>query len=92
MTKATKDIVKRYFAVRRDFLDVTKALAKEADKKALEATDFPEEYDYIKYLATSFGVVTERVSTHGILSFDQWKHEFCGARRACGPEKDLEDH
>jgi len=77
------DAIKRYDEARRAFLTEVKALTKDAQAQAKKAMNTAEEHDYFMYLATSFGAVGQAVALHSVLSFDQWKRDFCGGQRAC---------
>lgn len=86
------DAIKRYDDARLAFLNEVKRLTAEAQKQARSALDRPEEHDYFTYLATSFGAVGQVVACHMVLSFEDWKRDYCRGRRHCRPAKALEDH
>lgn len=86
------DAVKRYDDARLAFLKEVKRLTEEAQQQAKKALDRPEEHDYFMYLATSFGALGQAVACHMVLTFEDWKRDYCGGFRHSRPKKALEDH
>lgn len=86
------NVIKDFDRARVQFLGEVRVLMEQVQRAAMAAFDEPEIHDYVKHLATSLGVVNEAVARHRVLSFDEWKNEVCGGRRACIPVKDLEEH
>ena len=85
------DAVKRYDDARVAFLNAIKSQTAQTEKEAKAALNTPEEHDYLKYLATSFGALGQAVACHTVLPFEAWKRDFCGGHRV-RPRRPLEEH
>jgi len=88
----SKDFIKSYDEARLKFIEEVKAIIKKTNREVVNSSNSPYQHDYLGYLVTFFGSSTLFISSQKVLSFDEWKEQFCGADRVCRPEKDLEDY
>lgn len=78
-----KKAMERYDAARNAFLAEVKKLVSMCQQEARDSLGSREEHDYLMYLGANLAAMAEYVSHHDIATFERWKREFMGARRAC---------
>jgi len=77
-----------YDIARKKFLGEVKTLISSCQREVKECLHEPEQRDYLMYLGANLATMAEYVANHDLATFEKWKKEFMGGRRAC---ESLED-
>lgn len=54
-------------------------------REAKECLDSPQRHDYLMYLGGNLAVLAEQLAGADLATFERWRREFMGGRRACDP-------